>query len=249
MVVLWHHGSWLDCQAVMIESWGFFHLVPSWYQTVVVDLCGCHFSWASLAYHRFRVFSLIVRLSQLGVWTQKGIKCRPYSVTQMGFLNRWKWTIEIGADGQKPPFSSGSFQPCLMKPEGTETYWGPQLWRLKLVRMQVPRQGWSQWPMGHSHAGHTGHSGHAGAAPQVGAPCQSHECYNNYHLVIKHGWLENPRTEWRFLARKITDFYSPFSSTPCWMNREGSSTHCIPSCGGHGVIPTKLARTARTPKK
>ena len=67
--------------------------------------------------------------------------------------------------------------------------------------------------------------------------------------VIKHGWLENPRAEWRFLARKITDFYSPFSSTPCWMNREGSSTHCIPSCGGHEVIPTKLARTARTPKK
>ena len=25
--------------------------------------------------------------------------------------------------------------------------------------------------------------------------------------VIKHGWLENHRTEWRFLARKITDFY------------------------------------------
>ena len=24
--------------------------------------------------------------------------------------------------------------------------------------------------------------------------------------VIKHGWLENPRTEWRFLARNITFF-------------------------------------------
>ena len=24
-------------------------------------------------------------------------------------------------------------------------------------------------------------------------------------LVIKHGWPENPRTEWSFLARKITD--------------------------------------------
>ena len=29
--------------------------------------------------------------------------------------------------------------------------------------------------------------------------------------VIKQGWLENPRTEWRFLARKITYFYGPFS--------------------------------------
>ena len=29
--------------------------------------------------------------------------------------------------------------------------------------------------------------------------------------VIKHGWLENPRTERRFLARKITYFYDPFS--------------------------------------
>ena len=26
--------------------------------------------------------------------------------------------------------------------------------------------------------------------------------------VIKHGMLENPRTEWRFLARKITDEWS-----------------------------------------
>ena len=30
--------------------------------------------------------------------------------------------------------------------------------------------------------------------------------------VIKHGVLENPRTEWRFVAGKITDFYGPFSS-------------------------------------
>ena len=28
------------------------------------------------------------------------------------------------------------------------------------------------------------------------------------------GW-ENPYNKWRFLARKITDFYDPFSSTPC----------------------------------
>ena len=28
--------------------------------------------------------------------------------------------------------------------------------------------------------------------------------------VIKHGWLENPRAEWRFLARKITDRWSIF---------------------------------------
>ena len=27
---------------------------------------------------------------------------------------------------------------------------------------------------------------------------------------IKHGWLENPRTEWRFLARKISYFYGPW---------------------------------------
>ena len=29
-----------------------------------------------------------------------------------------------------------------------------------------------------------------------------------------HGWLEDPPTEWRFLARKITDFYGPCSSQP-----------------------------------
>ena len=31
--------------------------------------------------------------------------------------------------------------------------------------------------------------------------------------VIKHGVLENPQTEWRFLARKITDFYGPYFPT------------------------------------
>ena len=40
--------------------------------------------------------------------------------------------------------------------------------------------------------------------------------------VIKHGWLANPRTEWRFLARKITDFCGPFSSTPCLRTLEGT---------------------------
>ena len=29
--------------------------------------------------------------------------------------------------------------------------------------------------------------------------------------VIKNGWLENRRTEWKFLARKITYLYGPFS--------------------------------------
>ena len=28
--------------------------------------------------------------------------------------------------------------------------------------------------------------------------------------VIKHGWLENPRTQWRYLARKINDIWSIF---------------------------------------
>ena len=32
---------------------------------------------------------------------------------------------------------------------------------------------------------------------------------------IKRGWLENPRTEWRFLARKITDFYGFYG--PCFI--------------------------------
>ena len=32
---------------------------------------------------------------------------------------------------------------------------------------------------------------------------------------IKHGWLENLRTEWRFRARKITNKNGPFFSTPC----------------------------------
>ena len=39
--------------------------------------------------------------------------------------------------------------------------------------------------------------------------------FPSYPLVI----MENPRTEWRFLARKITDFYGPFSSTPCLTTR------------------------------
>ena len=34
-------------------------------------------------------------------------------------------------------------------------------------------------------------------------------------LLVKHGWLENPRAEWRFVAGKITDFNGPFSSRPC----------------------------------
>ena len=31
-----------------------------------------------------------------------------------------------------------------------------------------------------------------------------------YHLVIKHGLLENPLTEWRFIARNIIDKWSIF---------------------------------------
>ena len=45
-----------------------------------------------------------------------------------------------------------------------------------------------------------------------------------YPLVIKHGWLENPRTEWRFIRRKITDFYIPFSSQPS-LNTGGYDMH------------------------
>ena len=33
--------------------------------------------------------------------------------------------------------------------------------------------------------------------------------HHRYPLVIKHGWLEHPRTEWRFIAGKITDFKGP----------------------------------------
>ena len=45
-------------------------------------------------------------------------------------------------------------------------------------------------------------------------------------LIIQHGWLENPRTEWKFLERKITDFYGPFSSTPwlIWLMTPESKT-------------------------
>ena len=43
----------------------------------------------------------------------------------------------------------------------------------------------------------------------------------NYPLVSSN-WLENPRTEWRFLARKIHGFlWSMASSTPCLMTPEG----------------------------
>ena len=41
-----------------------------------------------------------------------------------------------------------------------------------------------------------------------------------YPPIIKQGWLQNPGSEWRFLARNITDFYGPFSSTPCLMKPE-----------------------------
>ena len=34
--------------------------------------------------------------------------------------------------------------------------------------------------------------------------------YSGPYLEIKHGWLENPRTEWRFLNRKITHEWSMF---------------------------------------
>ena len=40
-------------------------------------------------------------------------------------------------------------------------------------------------------------------------------------LVVKHGWLQNPRAEWRFIARNIIYFYGPFSSEPCLMTPEG----------------------------
>ena len=34
--------------------------------------------------------------------------------------------------------------------------------------------------------------------------------------------MENTRTEWRFVARKITYFYGPFSSKACLMTPEGN---------------------------
>ena len=36
--------------------------------------------------------------------------------------------------------------------------------------------------------------------------------------------MANPRTEWRFLARKITELNGPFSSTPCLMTPEDRFT-------------------------
>ena len=47
---------------------------------------------------------------------------------------------------------------------------------------------------------------------------QSHELPSG-----RQTWLamENPRTEWRFLARKIVDFNGQFSSTPCLMTLAG----------------------------
>ena len=44
--------------------------------------------------------------------------------------------------------------------------------------------------------------------------------YGMYPPVIKHGWLENPRAEFRFLARKITELNGPFSSKP-WLITRG----------------------------
>ena len=66
--------------------------------------------------------------------------------------------------------------------------------------------------------------------------------HHRYPLVIKHGWLEHPRTEWRLIAGKITDFKGPsyksiiilainlhsvqeFSSHPCLMKPEGIFQH------------------------
>ena len=50
--------------------------------------------------------------------------------------------------------------------------------------------------------------------------------FNSIHIYSL--WYSNmaswkiPYTEWRFLARKITYVYGPFSSTPCWMKPEGT---------------------------
>ena len=41
--------------------------------------------------------------------------------------------------------------------------------------------------------------------------------WNVYHLVVKHSWLENPLSMWRFPARKITYLTMVYilSSQPC----------------------------------
>ena len=53
-------------------------------------------------------------------------------------------------------------------------------------------------------------------------------------------WLENPRTEWRSIARKITYFYGPFSSQPClitggyWVSEWGLT--CLESFLADGTV-------------
>ena len=56
-----------------------------------------------------------------------------------------------------------------------------------------------------------------------------------YPLVIKHGLLENPRTEWRFLARKITELNGPFSSTPCLITRGYTENHHVQCNKSHST--------------
>ena len=55
--------------------------------------------------------------------------------------------------------------------------------------------------------------------------------------VIKHGWLENPHFEWRIIDKKNTDFYGPFSSTPCLISG-GYAYHCVL----HDDLPSKKSQ-------
>ena len=54
--------------------------------------------------------------------------------------------------------------------------------------------------------------------------------------VIKHGWLESPQTEWRFIARTITDIHRPFFIAMVDYRRVVAETQEVVHSVGHWVM-------------
>ena len=76
-------------------------------------------------------------------------------------------------------------------------------------------------------------------------PAWMHAPFSNWTLndnkayppVIKRGWLENPRTKWRFIAGKCIYTWGIFKRFDYWRILEGSKGYCI------GAPPNQLAES------
>ena len=77
--------------------------------------------------------------------------------------------------------------------------------------------------------------------------CRRRSYHGKYPLGIKHGWLENLRTEWTFIARRITDLYGPFFQPAMFDYRRVHFSKWLGSSNGqhgatgelHGLIIAK----------